>query len=101
MRHCSVVFGGIGRSNQDLLPIVDCDDGAYDLLDVEGTPEAVGKAIGEALKATDICHGRDMSGIIEDEDGELYLTVKVRIRKAEGAETASAWTTEEILAREG
>ena len=31
MRICHVVFAGIGRSDEDLLKLVDCDDGAYDL----------------------------------------------------------------------
>ncbi len=51
-------------------------DGAYDLHDVAGSPEEIGKAIGESLAASDICSGRQDSFLADG--AELYLRVTVK-----------------------
>jgi hypothetical protein len=55
-------------------------DGAYDLLDVTGTPEAVGRAIGDSLAACDMHGGPGWrSGTYMERGEPLYLTVRIRI----------------------
>jgi hypothetical protein len=79
-RTCEVVFAGIGRSDEDLLPIVNCDDGAYDLHDVKGSPGEIGKAIAESLSEVDMMGG-SRGGFLVEEGADLYLTVKIRFRR--------------------
>jgi hypothetical protein len=78
-RECEVVFAGIGSSDQDLLPVVKCDDGAYDLERLRGSPEEIGKAIGESLAESDALCGRNF---VVDNGGHLYLTLKILFREA-------------------
>jgi hypothetical protein len=83
-RTCEVVFAGIGRSDEDLLPIVNCDDGAYDLHDVKGSPGEIGQAIADSLRESDMMAG-SRGGFLVEDGADLYLTVKIRFRrKAEG-----------------
>lgn len=77
-RTCEIVFAGIGTSDQDLLPIVDCDDGAYDLHEVRGTPAEIGKAIADSLRDSDLFHGTPMKARVDDEGDTLYLTIKIK-----------------------
>lgn len=79
-RTCEVVFAGIGRSDEDLLPIVNCDDGAYDLHDVQGPPSEIGKAISDSLRESDMMAG-SRGGFLVEDGADLYLTVKIRFRK--------------------
>lgn len=71
-------------------------DGAYDLLDVEGTPKHVGRAIASSLAESDLVQGgRD--GVCALKAGKpLFVTVRIRI----DPEQQVAWTAKEILARE-
>jgi hypothetical protein len=51
-------------------------DGAYDLHDVTGTPETIGKAIVESLQTGDLYSSRRPSAIGAGED--LYLCLKIK-----------------------
>lgn len=68
MRLCGIVYGAIedaqGRG-----------DGAYDLLDIVGTPKQIGDAIASSLEQSSLMTGcRD----IIEEGGDVYLVVKVK-----------------------
>lgn len=73
-RPCHIVSASIEEENG-------AGDGAYDLLDVAGTPDEIGKAIADSLKETDLYSGRRPSAI--DAGLDLYLTVKIKFRKPE------------------
>jgi hypothetical protein len=51
-------------------------DGAYDLLDLRGTPEEVGRAIGESLRETCLLQG---SHRWLPEQGPMFMRVVLRI----------------------
>jgi hypothetical protein len=81
-RECEVIFAGIGKNGDDLLTVVDCDDGAYDLDGVTGTPEEIGKAVEQSLRHSDLITGKRT--IVED-GGELFLTLKIRFKNKPAA----------------
>ena len=69
MRHCLIVDAAIEEKNG-------AGDGAYSLFGVSGTPEEIGKAIADALAEGDMSRGR--TAIIGEEDGELYLDIRIK-----------------------
>jgi len=77
-RFCTIIHGGVGRDENA------ADDGAYDLLDVSGTPEEVGRAIAESLKATDLWNAQG-GGAIEDRGRPVFLNLTIRIERAAGS----------------
>lgn len=68
-RLCHIVSASVEEENG-------AGDGAYDLLDVAGTPDEIGKAIADSLKEADLFSGRRPSAI--DAGLELYLTVRIQ-----------------------
>lgn len=52
-------------------------DGAYDLLDVAGTPEEVGAKIAESLKESFLMSGDKCY----PDDGEIFITLRIKITK--------------------
>ncbi len=73
MRDCIITDASIELQNG-------AGDGAYSLLDVHGTPDDIGKAVADALREGDMCQG-PTNAIIEDCDGELYLTMRIKFAK--------------------
>ncbi len=71
MRQCKITNGWVGDSETCAA------DGAYDLLDVSGTPEEIGKAIADSLRESDIMQGRDL--LLADRGADIFLTVTIRI----------------------
>lgn len=70
MRHCAIVSASIEDASGG-------GDGAYDLLDVTGSPAQIAKAIKDCLKYADMCRGPDWT-YIGDGDAELYLNVRIK-----------------------
>lgn len=71
-RLCRIVSGSVEEENG-------AGDGAYDLFDVVGTPDEIGKAIADSLKEADLYSGRRSSAI--DAGHDLYLTVRIKFCK--------------------
>lgn len=68
-RVCRVVEGGVEGADGG-------GDGAYDLFDVSGSPDAIGRAIAQSLAETDMMQGSTM--MIRDGGQALYLTLKIK-----------------------
>lgn len=90
-RVCTIVSGGVG-CDQDA-----GDDGAYDLLDVSGTPEEIGKAIAESLAGFDVCAGREAT--FGDKGQDVYLTVTIRVSQEWRDCGEGPWDTEDEARR--
>lgn len=69
-RECKIISGSLEVESG-------AGDGAYDLLDVEGTPEEVGQAIGESLALCDIMTGGCDSILAGGTD--LFLNLRIKI----------------------
>jgi hypothetical protein len=69
-RHCVIDSASIELENG-------AGDGAYDLLDVSGTPDEIGKAIADSLRDSDMSRGPEWF-FLKDGDGELYLNVRIK-----------------------
>lgn len=70
-RTCKIIDGQVGKT-----PAAD-DDGAYDLLDVEGTPEEVGKAIADSLAEADLFGGGQ--GTYLERGQPIYINITIRL----------------------
>ncbi len=68
-RMCQIVGGSVELENG-------AGDGAYDLLNVVGSPDDIGKAIAESLKECDLFVGGTRSEIKAGRD--LYLNVRIK-----------------------
>lgn len=71
-RICQIVDGSVELENG-------AGDGAYDLFNVVGTPDDIGKAIAESLKECDLFSGGTHSEIEAGQD--LYLNVRIKLRR--------------------
>lgn len=76
-RQCHIVSAFLEKENAS-------GDGAYDLFDLVGTPEEIGKAIADSIKAADLFSGRCPSAI--DAGHDLFLTVKIKFCKPEATQ---------------
>jgi hypothetical protein len=70
-RMCHVEYASIGTEESPDA------DGAYDLHDIEGTPEEIGKAIADSLKDADVYRGGSYSLI--ESGHELVLNLRIRL----------------------
>lgn len=70
-RFCKIV-------DADISDETGAGDGAYDLLDVSGTPDEVAKEIAGSLKECDILRGGKVA-LLADEGQALTLTICIRI----------------------
>lgn len=69
-RLCLIESGSIELENG-------AGDGAYDLFDITGTPDEIGKAIGESLKTSDLFGGRNMPSQIDAGDN-LFMNLRIK-----------------------
>ena len=75
-----ITFAGIGSRGQDnLVEVVDCDDGAYDLHDLVGSADEIGTAIADYLKTADLYGAGRMA--IADAEQDLFLTVQIKFTR--------------------
>jgi hypothetical protein len=70
-RHCKIITGSVGDDESA------DGDGAYDLLDVEGTPEEVGKAIADSLREGFMIRGT--RGPCFPDDAPMFIRLTVRV----------------------
>lgn len=68
MRYCIIAEGSLENEAGQ-------GDGAYSLLDVEGTPEEIGKAIADALADCDLACGAESTIASEP----LYLNLRIKV----------------------
>src|SRR5687767_4954845 len=68
-RICQIVDGS-------LLDAEGRGDGAYDLLDVAGTPEEIGKAIADSLREADLGNGSN-GDVLEGQGRDLFLELRI------------------------
>jgi hypothetical protein len=71
-RLCEIVDGGITVEDGT-------GDGAYNLVDVTGTPDDIGKAVAEYLKTADLWCGSKNGDYLASAAGmALYLDVRIK-----------------------
>ena len=70
-RHCRITSGAVENK-------FGCGDGAYDLFEVAGSPEAIGTAITDSLRTLDLYNPQGGDAIADrGEVLSLVLTIKV------------------------
>lgn len=86
IRQCTIIDASVGHDGSA------ADDGAYDLLDVEGDPATVGIAIAESLEECDLFRGRGPTYLEAGHD--IFINLTIRIRPTGGTDAIAADTLE-------